>query len=140
MTGIHQPDSGEILLNNQAVRIESSMAAQAYGIAAVYQESMVFPDLNVAKNIFISHRNRGNIVNWQRMYREVEQILSQMATSRAWRAKSIMLIVRVSIPSKKTRLVKRKPKSSRKPSKHVWQNNLLATQAVNPLNKREIVQ
>jgi rhamnose transport system ATP-binding protein len=78
MTGIHQPDAGEIVLDGQPIRVESSMAAQGYGIAAVYQEPMVFPDLNVAENIFISHQKRGTIVNWRKMYREAEQILAQL--------------------------------------------------------------
>lgn len=78
VTGIHQPDAGEIRLDGQAIRIENSMAAQAFGLAAVYQEPMVFPDLNVAENIFISHRKRGAVVNWSRMYREAEQILAKI--------------------------------------------------------------
>src|SRR5512143_1621791 len=58
MTGVHRPDSGEILLDGKPVHIANSQAAQTLGIAAIYQEPMVFPDLNVAENIFISHRNR----------------------------------------------------------------------------------
>ena len=56
MTGIHRPDQGEILLDGQSVQIHNSQEAQTHGIAAIYQEPMVFPDLNVAENIFISHR------------------------------------------------------------------------------------
>ena len=62
MTGIHRPDQGEILLDESPVQVHNSQEAQAYGIAAIYQEPMVFPDLNVAENIFISHRERGPFV------------------------------------------------------------------------------
>src|SRR5512133_1015551 len=55
MTGIYQPDEGEILLDGKPIRINDSVEAQRYGIAAIYQEPMVFPDLNVAENIFITH-------------------------------------------------------------------------------------
>ena len=34
-------------------------------MAAIYQEPMVFPDLNVAENIFISHQDRGPVVRWR---------------------------------------------------------------------------
>jgi rhamnose transport system ATP-binding protein len=78
MTGIHRPDRGEILLDGQPVQIHNSQEAQAYGIAAIYQEPMVFPDLNVAENIFISHRNRSPIVRWGKMYRDAEEILSKL--------------------------------------------------------------
>ncbi len=78
MTGIHQPDRGEILLEGQPISIANSADAQRYGIAAIYQEPMVFPDLNVAENIFISHRDRGGVVNWRKLYRDAEQILAQI--------------------------------------------------------------
>jgi rhamnose transport system ATP-binding protein len=58
--------------------VRSSVDAQAYGIAAIYQEPMVYPDLNVAENIFITHESRGAIVNWRRMYRDAEEILSRL--------------------------------------------------------------
>src|SRR5690242_14306477 len=70
ITGIYQPDEGEILLDGKPIQIGDSVEAQTYGIAAIYQEPMVFPDLNVAENIFITHRSRGPLVNWNRMFQE----------------------------------------------------------------------
>ena len=67
MTGIYQPDAGEILLEGQPISVHSSAEAQTHGIAAIYQEPLVFPDLSVAENIFIGHRGRGSLVNWRRM-------------------------------------------------------------------------
>src|SRR5205085_767945 len=78
MTGIYQPDEGEILLDGKPIQIGDSVEAQTYGIAAIYQEPMVFPDLNVAENIFITHRGRGPLVNWNRMFQEAEDILAQL--------------------------------------------------------------
>jgi rhamnose transport system ATP-binding protein len=78
MTGVHRPDTGEILLDGKPVHINNSQEAQSLGIAAIYQEPMVFPDLNVAENIFISHRKRGMIVNWGRLYKDAEAILAQL--------------------------------------------------------------
>lgn len=78
MTGIYRPDQGEILLDGQPVQIHNSQQAQANGVAAIYQEPMVFPDLNVAENIFISHRDRGMLVRWGKMYTDAEAILAQL--------------------------------------------------------------
>lgn len=78
MTGIHTPDSGEILLDGRLITVRSPVEAQAYGIAAIHQEPMIFPDLNVAENIFISHRNRGRIIHWRQMVREAEAILDKL--------------------------------------------------------------
>jgi rhamnose transport system ATP-binding protein len=77
MTGIYRPDRGEILLDGEQVQIHNSQQAQAHGIAAIYQEPMVYPDLNVAENIFISHRDRGPFVRWGKMYKDAEAILSK---------------------------------------------------------------
>ncbi len=78
LTGIHRPDTGEILLDGRPVHIRNSQEAQSLGIAAIYQEPMVFPDLNVAENIFISHRDRGPIVRWNKMYADAEAILDEL--------------------------------------------------------------
>ncbi|RME80628.1 MAG: sugar ABC transporter ATP-binding protein, partial [Caldilineae bacterium] len=78
LTGIYQLDQGEILLDGNPITIRNSQEAQAHGIAAIYQEPMVFPDLNVAENIFISHRDFGPLVNWNRMYDEAERILARL--------------------------------------------------------------
>jgi rhamnose transport system ATP-binding protein len=78
MTGIYRPDQGELLLDGEPVQIPNSQAAQALGIAAIYQEPMVYPDLNVAENLFISHRDFGPIVRWGKMYRDAEKILAKL--------------------------------------------------------------
>lgn len=78
MTGVYQPDSGQILLDGRPVHIGSTLAAQRLGIAAIYQEPLMYPDLNVAENIFIAHAVRGPFVDWGRMYREAEALLAQL--------------------------------------------------------------
>jgi len=78
MTGVHQPDSGQILLDGRPVRIRSTLEAQRLGIAAIYQEPLMYPDLNVAENIFIAHADRGPWVDWGRLYRDAEEILAQL--------------------------------------------------------------
>jgi rhamnose transport system ATP-binding protein len=78
MTGIYSPDEGELLLDDKPVHIPNSRVAQTLGIAAIYQEPMVFPDLDVAENIFISHADRGPVVRWGKMYRDAEKILAKL--------------------------------------------------------------
>ena len=58
MTGIHRPSSGTIRVGGEPVSFAGTRDAQRAGVAAIYQEPMVFPDLTVAENIFISlHRD-----------------------------------------------------------------------------------
>src|SRR5918998_6007632 len=63
MTGVETPDSGELLIDGEPVQVANALEAQSLGIVAIYQEPMVFPDLSVAENIFISRRDRGRLVS-----------------------------------------------------------------------------
>ncbi len=78
MTGVEQPDAGEIFVDGQAVRIGSALDGQSHGIAAIYQEPMIFPDLSVAENVFISHRDRGRIVDRNQMRRDAQAVLDRL--------------------------------------------------------------
>ena len=78
MTGVEQPDAGQILVDGAPVPMRSALEAQAFGIVAIYQEPMIFPDLSVAENVFISHRDRGRIVDYPAMRREAEQVLDRL--------------------------------------------------------------
>src|SRR6202142_3191869 len=51
------------------------------GVAAIYQEPLLFPDLNVAENIFISHQDRRAVVGWEAMFSEAEGILPELGVA-----------------------------------------------------------
>ena len=76
ITGIEQADEGEIRIFGSVANLSDAQHAQACGIAAIYQEPLVFPDLDVAENIFITHRNQGQFVRWKHMHDEAEKILA----------------------------------------------------------------
>src|SRR5919106_28488 len=78
MTGIHAPDAGVIRASGEEMSFKGSGDAQRAGIAAIYQEPAIFPDLNVAENIFMSHQDRGALVSWRRMYKDAEAILDRI--------------------------------------------------------------
>lgn len=78
ITGIEQADEGEIRISGSVTSLSDAQHAQACGIAAIYQEPLVFPDLDVAENIFITHRNQGQFVRWRHMHYEAERILADL--------------------------------------------------------------
>ena len=78
MTGVEQPDAGEIRVDGVARQIGSALEAQALGIVAIYQEPMVFPDLSVAENVFISHRDRGRVVDRRAMRNDARKALARL--------------------------------------------------------------
>ena len=80
MTGVHQPDSGEIHLNGEQVHFASARDSRQAGIAAIYQELSLFPDLNVAENIFAGRQptRPGGRIDWRRLYLEAGNLLTSL--------------------------------------------------------------
>src|SRR5690625_2805927 len=56
LAGVHRPDDGQVLLDGQPVSFSGTADAKAAGIAVIYQEPVLFPDLTVAENIFIGRQ------------------------------------------------------------------------------------
>jgi rhamnose transport system ATP-binding protein len=80
LTGIHQPDSGLILLAGNPVSFRSPLASQEAGIAAIHQEATMFPELTVTENIFMGHHRRGRtgLLEWGRMRERTRQLLARL--------------------------------------------------------------
>jgi rhamnose transport system ATP-binding protein len=78
MTGIYQPSAGHIELDGKEVTISGSKTARLMGIAAVYQEPMVFPDLDVTENIFISATKQGLLLNRSALRRRAEALIARI--------------------------------------------------------------
>ena len=53
LSGVYQPDAGEILMNGQPVRLESPLAAMRRGIETVYQDLALADDLEASANLFL---------------------------------------------------------------------------------------
>ena len=59
LTGIYQPDAGEIVLGGVPVRFASANAAARAGVTAIHQETVLFDALSVAENIWLGHAPKG---------------------------------------------------------------------------------
>src|SRR4249919_2625421 len=57
ITGAHQPDGGTIEINGQRVAHLRLASAHMLGIACIYQQPALFPDLTVAENIGLRLEN-----------------------------------------------------------------------------------
>ncbi|MFH5774304.1 sugar ABC transporter ATP-binding protein [Paracoccus sp. NGMCC 1.201697] len=58
LTGIYQPDEGQILVDGAEVHFPTAEAAGRAGVTAIHQETVLFDELTVAENIFIGHAPR----------------------------------------------------------------------------------
>ncbi|MBQ0826240.1 sugar ABC transporter ATP-binding protein [Streptomyces tagetis] len=61
LAGVHRPDAGQVLLDGVPVVFQGPGDARDAGIAVIYQEPTLFPDLSVAENIFTGRQPRRSL-------------------------------------------------------------------------------
>ena len=59
VTGAETPDSGTLIVAGRTLRRVDPASARAMGIAAIYQQPTLFPDLSVAENIALALETAG---------------------------------------------------------------------------------
>src|SRR5438094_8706463 len=66
ITGAHRPDDGTLIVDGQVVMHNDPTIAKSLGIAVIYQQPALFPDLTVAENIALRLERGGpwRWVNW----------------------------------------------------------------------------
>jgi len=80
ITGAHQPDSGTIEIAGQPVRHLTPAVAHKLGVACIYQQPALFPDLTVAENIGLrlEPANALRNVNWAERHTRAAQLLERI--------------------------------------------------------------
>ena len=80
LTGIYQPDGGEITIDGAPVRFPTAEAASEHGVTAIHQETVLFDALTVAENIFIGHAptNRFGLIDWKQIHDRARDILDSI--------------------------------------------------------------
>ncbi len=80
ITGAVEADEGVIELNGQPITHNSPRVAKSLGIAAIYQQPALFPDLTVAENIALGLEQAGRWgrVNWRERRRRAAALLAQV--------------------------------------------------------------
>ena len=80
LSGVHKPDSGVMYLDGKSVNFATPFEAQKAGIATIYQELLLFPDLTVAENIFMGHapRTPWGAIDWPRLRKNATALLASL--------------------------------------------------------------
>jgi simple sugar transport system ATP-binding protein len=84
ISGVHQPDEGEIWIAGRKARIESPMDALAAGIETIYQDLALAENLDVGANIFLGRermrRSMGilKVLDDQSMREEARKVLDRL--------------------------------------------------------------
>jgi rhamnose transport system ATP-binding protein len=80
LAGVHQPDAGSLVIDGRPVVLAGPAEARDAGIAVIYQEPTLFPDLSVAENVFIGRQplRRGRRIDARAMDAEVSAIFERL--------------------------------------------------------------
>lgn len=95
ITGIETADYGQLLLDGSEVRFRGPMEARTNGVLAVYQDPKLFPNLDIAENVFmgIHPKTKAGFVDRRRMYRRTRDVLEQLGADLDPRAPVVTLSV-----------------------------------------------
>jgi ribose transport system ATP-binding protein len=77
LSGVYTPDSGEIRIDGQPVRLRGPASSRAVGINLIYQELSVAANLLVSENVFMGSepRTRFGFVDRAQMTRRTDEVL-----------------------------------------------------------------
>jgi len=80
LAGVHRPDAGRLVLDGEDAIFDNAKQSQAAGIAIIFQEPTLFPDLSVAENIFVGVQplKRFRRIDARRMRREAASVFQQL--------------------------------------------------------------
>jgi rhamnose transport system ATP-binding protein len=80
ITGAHQPDGGHIDINGERIPHLTPAAAHKLGIACIYQQPALFPDLTVAENIGLrlEPATATRRVNWTTRHKLAGELLQRI--------------------------------------------------------------
>ncbi|MEZ3158421.1 sugar ABC transporter ATP-binding protein [Microbacterium sp. BWR-S6Y] len=83
IAGLYRRDDGDFLLDGESVDFASTAQSKAAGIAVIYQEPTLFPDLSVTENIFMGRQPTGRLGRIDRaaMRAEATQIFARLGVA-----------------------------------------------------------
>jgi rhamnose transport system ATP-binding protein len=80
IAGVHAPDGGAIRIGDRDLAAVTPRDAVEGGVATVYQELLLFPELSVAENVFLGHAPTLSLgrLDWTQMRRRARQLLDSL--------------------------------------------------------------
>lgn len=82
LSGVHSPDGGQIVLDGEPALFSTTKEAEQAGIAIIYQELNLIPQMTVAENIFLGRepKTRLGLVDYTRMRQMAAKELASLQT------------------------------------------------------------
>ncbi|MGO3885373.1 MAG: sugar ABC transporter ATP-binding protein [Mycetocola sp.] len=83
VAGLYQRDSGEFRLDGEDVNFSSTAESKNSGVAVIYQEPTLFPDLSVTENLFMGRQPVGRFgrINRAAMRAEAQSLFARLGVA-----------------------------------------------------------
>ncbi len=79
LAGLHSLDEGDVELDGQTFHQGNARIARDQGIAIIYQEPSLFPDLTLAENVYVGRQPlKGGRVDWAAMLRDTATLFADL--------------------------------------------------------------
>ncbi|OUM19721.1 ATP-binding cassette domain-containing protein [Butyricicoccus porcorum] len=80
LTGVHQPDEGEIYVNGERKTFRNPNESAAAGIACVYQELNIEKLLSITDNIFINKwiKGKNGLLDYKTMNKKAKEVMASL--------------------------------------------------------------
>lgn len=82
LTGVYEPDSGKIALNNDVFNVIDPKMARSMNISVVYQETNLVNTLSIAENLFLNNLpvkdKTIGWVDWKKLFEDADHVLQKL--------------------------------------------------------------
>jgi rhamnose transport system ATP-binding protein len=80
LAGVQRPDEGEVLVDGAPVTFHGPADARDAGVAVIYQEPTLFPDLSVAENVMMGRHPLGSMrrIDRRALHRTVQELMDRL--------------------------------------------------------------
>ncbi|MFI8602819.1 sugar ABC transporter ATP-binding protein [Cellulophaga baltica] len=79
LSGVHQKDTGTVLLNGEEINPKNTHDGQVLGINVVYQELSLVNDLSVAENIYLHKLGASKFwMNWKKITHDAQELINSL--------------------------------------------------------------
>ncbi len=80
LAGVQRPDDGALLVDGEPVEFHGPADARDRGVAVIYQEPTLFPDLSVAENVMMGRQPLGSLrrIDRRALHRTVRELMDRL--------------------------------------------------------------
>ncbi|MCD6420760.1 MAG: sugar ABC transporter ATP-binding protein [Synergistetes bacterium] len=80
MSGVIQPDSGRLILEDEEIKLSTPRDAHERGIATLYQEPLIYKSLTVIENIFLGNeiKTKAGSIDWRAQQKKAKELFNML--------------------------------------------------------------